>query len=338
MRERNTQTQDALHPTRKPQAGNTNLSPLDLYNRQKKFSKRARGTEGPHPQTNTRVTSLHAPFVRPPRVTPLQREQAYQRELEATRQAGDDEARLARAEMHAATYAAPFPTLPARPSDPWDPAAFPYLPEGGIGEGPNRPYDDRNRLDRSERIMRMITNQFHRAEIYEAAQHTAHRLVTREIQLRADEATRNDPELAESRRRQLAARRRPNRFSTKELSQYFERNQPPSSRTTTTTPEAATPAEPQPPRPTLVQRTLPTRDSPAGYISEAELAQNRKNLAEAIAARGRSRLTPARVQRTISLDEAGLRLDPTSTITPTTTTPFPVVYDPSVFPELLDHG
>ena len=168
MRERNTQFQDVPHPTRKPQAGNINLSPLDLYNRQKKFRKRARVTEGPHPQTNTRVTSLHAPFVRPPRVTPLQREQAYQRELETARQAENDEARLARAEMQAATYAAPFPTSPARPAEPWDPAAFPYLPEGGVGEGPNRAHDDRNRLDRSERIIRLITNQFHRAELYEA--------------------------------------------------------------------------------------------------------------------------------------------------------------------------
>jgi hypothetical protein len=338
MRERNTQTQDALHPTRKPQAGNINLSPLDLYNRQKKFRKRARATEGPHPQTNSRVTSLHVPFVRPPRVTPLQREQAYQLELRAARQAEDDEARLARAEMQAATYAAPFPTLPARPPDPWDPAAFPYLPEGGIGEGPNRPYNDRNRLDRSERIMRMTTNQFHRAELYEAAQHTAHRRVMREIQLRADEAARNDPELAESRRRQLAARRRPNRFSTKELSQYFERNQSAPNKTTTTTSEGAPLAELQPSRTALVQRTLATRDLPAGSVSEAELAQNRKQLTEACAARGRSRLTPTRVQRTISLDGAGLRLNPMPTSTSSTTTPLPVVYDPSVFPELLDHG
>ena len=162
----------------------------------------------------------------------------------------------------------------------------------------------------------------------------------REIQLRAEENARNDPDLAESRRRQLAARRRPNRFSTKELSQYFERNQPAPNRTTTTTSEASS-SESQPsrpPRPTLRQRTLPTRNSPAGSISEAELAQNRKRLAEACAARGRARPAPTRGQRTISLNEAGLRLDPKPPSTTTTTSPRPVVYDPSVFPELLDHG
>ena len=186
--------------------------------------------------------------------------------------------------------------------------------------------------------MRMTTNQFHRAELYEAAQHTAHRRVMREIQLRADEAARNDPELAESRRRQLAARRRPNRFSTKELSQYFERNQPAPNKTTTTTSEGAPLAELQPSSTALVQRTLATRDLPAGSVSEAELAQNRKHQAEACAARGRSLLTPTRVQRTFSLDGAGFRLDPMPTSTSSTTTPLPVVYDPSVFPELLDHG
>ena len=74
--------------------------------------------------------------------------------------------------------------------------------------------------------MRMITNQIHRAELYETAQHTAHMLVMQELHLRADEVDRNDPELLKSRRRQLSARRRPNRFSTKELTQYFEPNQP----------------------------------------------------------------------------------------------------------------
>jgi hypothetical protein len=186
--------------------------------------------------------------------------------------------------------------------------------------------------------MRLITNQFHRAELYETAQHTAHMLVMREIQLRADEVDRNDPELLESRRRQLSARRRPNRFSTKELTQYFESTLPSPNATVTTTPLGAPLVESPPSRPSFVQRTLPTRDSPAGYISEAELAQNRKNLAEACAARARSRSTPTRVQRTITLDDAGLRLDPTSLSTISTTTPHPVVFDPNVFPELLDHG
>ena len=62
MRERNAQTQDALHPTRAQQAGKLVPPPLELYDNQKKPGKKIKKPKEPA-RITTRITSLHPKFI-----------------------------------------------------------------------------------------------------------------------------------------------------------------------------------------------------------------------------------------------------------------------------------
>ena len=118
MRERNAQTQDALHPTRKKQAGKSLPPPLEIYSKQKKFLKKTK-KQIPVARITTRVTSMHPPFVRDPRKHPRVLGQEYRRSLELQAAATAAAAAIIRATQQATVYSEEFPIPEPIVPPPW---------------------------------------------------------------------------------------------------------------------------------------------------------------------------------------------------------------------------
>jgi hypothetical protein len=216
MRHRNAQTQDAIHPTRKQQAGRNNPSPLDLYNSHKakgtKKSKRPR----PPAALTTRVTIAHPP-PQLRKATPRERARTYNAAVIAAIQNERAKRAITNAEMHAATYAAPFPHAVAPAPAAWDLNNIPYLV-------PNGPLQDLSRCDRYARILSMLNNQRDRAEAWERHLGDFER-VAAQIELSIQDAlTRNDPDVIASRQRQLRVRRPPGYLSKRSIAARARRH------------------------------------------------------------------------------------------------------------------
>jgi hypothetical protein len=170
MRERNAQTQDALHPTRAQRAGKHAPPPLELYDKQKKFSKRSRKQAKPAPLT-TRVMSMHPAFIKEKRKHPRVLGQEYRRTLEVAAEVAAAEAAREQAELQAAVYAEAF-AIAEEVIQPWDVRVVPYLEEHALANE-----------DEWDRTNRLILDQAHRARIYEE-------IADREELARAAEARR----------------------------------------------------------------------------------------------------------------------------------------------------
>jgi hypothetical protein len=198
MRERNAQTQDALHPTRVQRAGKHAPPPLELYNKQKKFSKRSRKQSKPVPLT-TRVMSMHPAFVKEKRKHPRELGQEYRRTLEVAAEVAAAEAARAQAELQATVYAEAF-LIAEVVIQPWDVRVVPYLEEHALAND-----------DQWDRTNRLILDQAHRARIFEEIADGEELAREAEARRQAVERTRaqdaldrEDPMVIEAIRRQRA--------------------------------------------------------------------------------------------------------------------------------------
>ena len=134
MRHRNAQTQDAIHPTRKQQAGRHIPSPLDLYNSHKATGTKKHKRPRPPAALTTRVTIAHPP-PQLRKATPRERARTYNAAVMAAILNERAKRAITNAEMHAATYAAPFPHSVEPSPLAWDLIRIPY-------HAPNGPLQD----------------------------------------------------------------------------------------------------------------------------------------------------------------------------------------------------
>ena len=202
MRERNAQTQDANRPLRIPQAGKIVDPPLDLYRKQKKFKKKRRAKRPVLPDHNSRVKSLHPPFVPDKKKHPRVQALELRREAELEEAGEEAENRRSRAAVAAGVYANAIITVaPEIPE--WHPSRFPYDPSSGIiADGPNRAHADQNDEERRIRIHRSIINQVKRAELSDFIIASNNRREANEQDRIEDEYWRNHPSVIDARRRQ----------------------------------------------------------------------------------------------------------------------------------------
>jgi len=117
---------------------------------------------------------------------------------------------LNNAESAAATFAAPFPPTEPPDSVPWDTNHIPYLDPSEAGNAlPPNP----SKRDRYDLNVRLLNNQAERAEAHEAHLRAKAVQVAQEQRAAEAQSIRNDPEVIDGIRRQLASRRKPGWFS-----------------------------------------------------------------------------------------------------------------------------